>query len=114
MRVLLDECVPRPLKREFAGFDVAHVTELGWAGRRNGVLLASMRDEGFGTLVTVDRNLQFQQNIPAADMIVVVLYAPTNRIPDLRQLMPGVRDILATAKPGTVYRVGVWPEANSV
>jgi hypothetical protein len=106
VRVLLDECVPRPLKRELAGFDVVHVTELGWAGRRNGILLASMREAGFDTLVTVDRNLQFQQNIPAAGMIVVVLYARTNRIPDLRPLMPAVRDILATAKAGTVYRAG--------
>ena len=32
MRVLLDECVPRPLRRELAGHDVQTVQELGWGG----------------------------------------------------------------------------------
>ena len=106
MRVLLDECTPRRLKRDLPGLEVVHVTDLGWQGRRNGRLLASMREAGFDTLITVDRNLQFQQNVPAAGMIVVVLYAVTNRIIDLRPLMPAVCEILATARPGNVYRAG--------
>lgn len=104
MRILLDECTPRRLKRELPGLDVAHVTDLGWQGRRNGRLLASMREGGFDTLITVDRNLPFQQNVPAAGMVVIVLYAVTNRVADLRPLMPAVREILTTAKPGSVYR----------
>ena len=104
MRVLLDECVPRRLKDDLRGFDVVHVTDIGWEGRRNGRLLASMRDDGFGALITVDRNLQFQQNVPAVGLIVVVIQARTNRLADLRPHMATVRDILATAKPGMVYR----------
>jgi hypothetical protein len=42
MRLLLDECVPRPLKRGIAGHDVKHVTEMGWSGKENGELLALM------------------------------------------------------------------------
>ena len=105
MRVLLDECTPHRLKRELPGLDVAHVIDLGWQGRRNGRLLASMRSDGFDALITVDRNLQFQQNIPAVAIVVVVLHAVTNRIADLRPLMPAVREILSSAKPGNVYRV---------
>jgi len=107
VRVLLDECTPRRLTRELHGLDVAHVADLGWQGRRNGRLLASMRESGFDTLITVDRNLQFQQNVPAAGMIVVVLVAKTNRLADLRPLIPRVREILAAACPGIVYPVGV-------
>lgn len=111
MRILLDECVPRPLLREFAGLDAAHVIDLGWAGRKNGRLLASMREERFDTLVTVDRNLEFQQHLPAAGMIVVVMYAHTNRVPELKPLIPEVLEILATAVHGKVYRAppnGGW------
>ena len=107
MRILLDESTPRPLKREFAGLDVTHVADLGWQGRENGVLLASMRHEGFDTLITVDQNLQFQQNVPATGIAVVVLHAASNRLVDLRPLVPAVRAILAQAKPGNVYRTGV-------
>jgi len=36
---LLDEDVPRPLRRDVMGHDVSTVPEVGWAGVRNGVLL---------------------------------------------------------------------------
>ena len=107
MRVLLDECTPRRLKREFGELDVSHVADLGWQGRRNGRLLASMRESGFEVLVTVDRNLQFQQNLPEAGIAVIVLCATTNRAADLRLLIPEVRELLGMVRPGNVYHVGV-------
>ena len=103
----MDESIPRPLKREFTGLDVTHVADIGWQGRKNGYLLASMREERFDTLITVDKNLQFQQNIPASGIAVVVLHAATNRLAHLRPLMPAVRELLVNAKPGSVYRAGV-------
>jgi hypothetical protein len=107
VRILLDECVPRGLTRALADLDVAHVVDLGWSGRRNGVLLASMLEAGFAVFITVDRNLAFQQNIPAAGVSVIVLHAAKNRVQDLLPLVPDVRTILATAEPGQVYRTGV-------
>jgi hypothetical protein len=65
-----------------------------------------MREERLDALITVDRNLQFQQNVPASGIVVVVLQAPTNRLIHLRPLAPAVIELLATAKPGNVYRLG--------
>ncbi len=64
--MLLDECVPRPLKREFPGHDVTTVVEMGWGSKRNSELLALMLAGGFSAFVTVDQNLEFQQNIRAS------------------------------------------------
>lgn len=107
MRILFDECRPRPLLRELVGFDVAHVLDLGWQGRKNGALLASMLADGFTVFVTVDRNVPYQQNIPTSGIVVIVLEAAKNRLADLRPLMFDVRVILKTAQPGRVYRTGV-------
>jgi predicted nuclease of predicted toxin-antitoxin system len=107
VRVLLDECIPRRLKRDFDGRDVTHVADIGWQGKRNGRLLASMREDGFEMLITVDRNLQFQQNIPAAGLSVLVLDARSNRLNDLRRLIPAMLAVLDSAQLGQVYRVGV-------
>ena len=105
MRVLLDECTPRPLARDFAGINAAHVHDLSWWGRRNGAFLAGMLAEGFTIFVTVDRNLAWQQNIPASGITVIVLRAAKNRLRDLRPLLPEVRRIVATAVAGEVYHV---------
>ena len=106
MRVLLDECTPRPLARDLSDVNAVHVHDLGWHGRRNGVLLAGMLAEGFTALVIVDRNLAYQQNIPASGIAVIVLRAPRNRLRDLRPLPAEVRQVLAAAVPGEVYLVG--------
>jgi len=36
VRVLLDECLPRRLKRELAGHDARTGPEMGWARKRKG------------------------------------------------------------------------------
>lgn len=39
MRVLIDECLPRALKREVIAEFVQTVPEAGWASKKNGELL---------------------------------------------------------------------------
>ena len=63
MRLLLDECVPRPLKRELTGHAVSTVVEQGWSSKRNSELLRLMLAEGFEAFRTVDQHLPFQQNV---------------------------------------------------
>jgi hypothetical protein len=55
MRILLDECAPRPLKRELADYEVRTVVEMGWSGKKNGELLQLMSQEGFTILLTTDQ-----------------------------------------------------------
>lgn len=104
-RVLLDECVPRRFERDLHGLDVSHVVSEGWAGRRNGDLLRLMRERGFATLVTVDRNLAFQQNVAATGLAVVVVHARSNRVEDLRPLAPVILAAIAHSPAGHVTRV---------
>ena len=54
MRLLLDECVPKRLRRELSGYDVQTVREAGWAGLKNGALLRAA-DGSFDALITVDQ-----------------------------------------------------------
>ncbi len=105
--MLLDECVDRRLAREIAGHEVQTVTGLGWAAVKNGELLT--RAEGrFDVFVTVDRNLAFQQNTIKYSFAVVILRAASNRLADLRPLIPRLLDALAGASPGKV----TWVEGG--
>ena len=107
MRVLLDECVPRPLRREFPAHDVRTIREMGWAGTKNGELLALMAGAGFEVLLTVDRSLRYQQNLAAAGVAVVVMVAATNRLADLIPLAPAVEAALAVIRAGDAVEVRV-------
>lgn len=101
MRVLLDECLPRKLKREVQAEVVRTVPEMGWAGTKNGSLLRLVERE-FDILLTNDQNLEHQQHLESFDLAVVVLVAFTNDIEDLRPLMPAVNEALRTIGPGEI------------
>jgi PIN like domain len=105
MRILLDECAPRPLKRELADYEIRTVVEMGWSGKKNGELLRLMSQEGFTILLTTDQNLRHQQNLQQAGVAVVVLIAPSNRLPDLIPLIPNTRNVLNTITSGEVIEV---------
>lgn len=105
MRLLLDECIDRKLAREFPGYEVKTVPQMGWAGVKNGQLLALAEAE-FDIFITVDRNLSFQQNLPQFDIAVIVLQAPSNRLADLKPLEPQVLALLATVAKGQAIAIG--------
>ena len=106
MRILLDECVPRPLRRELPGHDVRTVPEMGWSGKKNGELLQLMAQQAFEVFVTVDQNLRFQQNLAGAGVGIIVLVAPTNRLADLVPLMPRVQAALGSIQLGQLIEIG--------
>ena len=106
MRILLDECVPRALRRSLPGHTVRTIREMGWSGKKNGELLALMLASNYEVLLTVDQNLRYQQNLAAAGVAVVVVVAASNRIEDLRPYAPDVEAALIGIQPGDVVDVG--------
>jgi PIN like domain len=104
MRVLLDECVPRALRYELPGHQVKTVAEAGWTGVKNGELLP-LSAQQFDVLLTVDTNLQYQQNLANAPIAVMVVHARTNDIADLQPLMVRVLESIGRAKRGAVIKI---------
>jgi hypothetical protein len=79
---------------------------MGWAAIKNGELLA-LAEKEFDVLITVDRNLSFQQNLPKFNIAVLVLRAPSNRLADLKPLAPKVLAILPSLIKGKAEVVGI-------
>jgi hypothetical protein len=104
MRVLLDECVDRNFASELVGHSVSTVPQMGWAGKRNGELLA-LASQQFDAFVTVDQGLPHQQQLADLSIAVVVLVARSNRLVDLRELIPELLELLPTMTPGEVARI---------
>jgi len=74
---------------------------MGWATIRNSDLLL-LAEGQFDAFVTVDRNLAFQRDLPRFSIAVIVLRARTNRLADLRPLVPQLLEALQQAAPGEV------------
>ncbi len=104
MRVLLDECVDWRLLRDLTGHDVKTARQMGWSEVKNGELLR-LTAEHFDVFVTVDRNLSFQNKVIDLPLAVIVLAAPTNRLADLRLLLPRLLPAIEQSMAGQVVLV---------
>jgi len=93
------------LARDIVGHEVETAGDMGWITIANGRLLA-LASQRFDAFVTVDRNLSFQQNLPSFSIAVIVLRAKTNRLADLRPLLPDLLVAIDAAPPGIATAVG--------
>ncbi len=93
MKVLLDHCVPRRFGRLLTGHSIGTAYEMGWSGLGNGALLAQARSQ-FDSFLTVDQNVQFQQNLATLPLPVAIIVAPDNRFETLAPYAPAVLDWL--------------------
>jgi hypothetical protein len=104
MKVLIDECLPRKLKREVNAEFVRTVPEVGWASIQNGALLR-LAEQDFDVFLTNDQNLEHQQNLKEFRLAVVVLVALTNDINDLKPLMPAANEALKIIGAGDILYI---------
>lgn len=106
MRILLDECAPRKLKAflKTYGHQCQTVQDQGWSGIQNGELLARA-ETSFDLLITTDKGVQYQQNLAAKKLAIVIIRARTNRLIDLEPLFPTCVQALTTIRPGQVIEI---------
>jgi hypothetical protein len=107
MKILLDKCVAKRLKNLLPDHEVHTVVKHGWSGLKNGQLISSAINGGFDLFLTIDKNLQFQQNIKKYDIIVVIFDSPSSDIEDLEKFIPAFNKSLALLKKGNAYLISI-------
>ena len=105
MRILLDEPVPRRLGALLVEHEVSTVPRSGWAGIKNGKLLA-LAATRFDVFLTIDQNIEFQQNLSALPIAVLVVVAKSNRMEDVAPLVPEILKALQQLPAKSLRRVG--------
>jgi predicted nuclease of predicted toxin-antitoxin system len=106
MKILLDECIPRKLKYSLPDHECDTVPESGFAGRKNGVLLGLAESAGFEIFVTMDKGLEYEQNLAGRSIAILILRAKSNRLADLLPLVPDLLSTVTMARKGEIHRIG--------
>ncbi|MCF8372880.1 MAG: hypothetical protein K9H64_14755 [Bacteroidales bacterium] len=105
MKILLDECVTKKAKKLLLEFDVFTVYEVGFSGLKNGKLLAEAENSGFDILLTIDKNIDYQQNIGNFKLAIVVLDVVRSSIKYIEELIPKFKNQINTIEKGKSYRI---------
>ena len=104
MRILLDESVPGRLGPLLVGHATNSVQRMGWAGIKNGRLLA-LAAADFDVLLTADKGIEYQQNISALPIAVLIVLARSNRMEDIVPAVPAILAALAELQPRMLRKV---------
>jgi len=102
MKVLLDECTPRAVKKLLPQYNISTVQELGWSGLKNGELLTAA-DDKFDVFITTDKNLRHQQNLTKYKLTVILL--PSNSVPAVKTVIPQTEAALITIQAGDFIEI---------
>ena len=95
MKILLDENLPTKLKFEFGeGFETFTVRDMDWLGKKNGELLGLAVFHGFNILVTLDKNLKFQQSIYKFELKFIILLSINNKHQTLQPFVEKIKILL--------------------
>jgi hypothetical protein len=106
VKVLLDENLPHTLRPRILGHDVYTVRYMRWNSIRNSSLLAKAAADKFDVLITMDAGFEYEQNLAALPLSVVILSARSNADIDLFPLVPAILNALDNLAANTIIRIG--------
>jgi len=85
------------------------VRDAGFSGKENGELIALAEKQQFNVLITIDKNICYQQNIAGRNIAILIIRAASNDLDDIRPHVPQVLAALRSIKLGQIVEVGILP-----
>ena len=105
MKVLIDENLDVRLHRYFTKHEAVTVSFMKWSGKANGDLILAMLAAGIEVLVTLDKNLQYQQSFKKYPVVVIVLHVAKPGYLNLKPLVTEIETLLDKNPEHGVYIV---------
>lgn len=113
MRILIDESLPSGIAALLTGHESVSVQQAGWSGVKNGKLLALAASK-FDVFLTVDQNIEFQQNLATLPIAVVVLVVRRTRIQAILPLIPSCFSFCRPFRNGHFAKSAVEPVSHRI
>jgi predicted nuclease of predicted toxin-antitoxin system len=104
VKILLDECVPLPLRKILGGHDCWTAQQMGWKNIRNGELLDLAEGE-FDVFITADQGVRYQQNLTGRK--IGVLELSTNKLRLLEAAASQIKEAVDSIGPTEFRRLEI-------
>ena len=105
MRILLDECIDERFRNSFSAHDCQTARYAGLAGLANGDLLTAAEGAKFEVSLTVDQGIEYQQNLTARKIAIIILHTKSSRLRNLLPLVPACLGQIASIRPGQIAKI---------
>lgn len=105
MKILLDENIDVNFAKEFSQVEIYTVHGKGWASKKNGELLELTSENEFDYLITLDKNIKYQQNLNKYNFRIILLLTKNSRIETLKELLPKIQSIFKDYSDNKLFEI---------
>ena len=105
MTIIIDECLPKRLTQFFPEQEVWTVPQIGLSGSQDKVLLDELDIKNIDIFITIDGNIEYQQQFENRVFGTVIIRAVSNRFSDLLHLKDELVNAVTTVTPGNVIHI---------
>lgn len=104
MKILLDECVPLPLRDILNQHDCQTAQQMGWKKIENGKLL-DLAEVGFDLFITADQGVRYQQNLTGRK--IAILELSTNKLRLIEATAKQIKEAVDSIGPTEFRRLEI-------
>jgi len=105
MRILIDECIDERFRNSLSGQDCQTARYAGLAGLKNGDLLTAAETKKFDVFLTVDKGIEYQQNLAGRNIAIIIFRTKSNRLKDLLAHLSVCLAHIESIQPGQIVRI---------
>jgi len=105
MTIIIDECLPKRITRFFSGHKVWTVPQIGLSGYKDTELLEELDKKDIDVFITIDGNIEYQQQFINRKFGTIVIRAVSNRFKDLEYLEEELNQVVLVVTLGNVIHV---------
>jgi len=105
MKIIIDECLPKRLTRFFQDEDVKTVPQIGFAGWKDSELLKELDKLNVDVFITIDGNIEYQQQFTDRAFGTIIIRAVSNRFADLEHFEDELKETVKIVKVGSVVHI---------
>ncbi len=105
MKIIIDECLPKRVAGFFAEHESWTVPQIGLSGSTDALLLNELEKRNINVFVTIDGNIEYQQQFKNRIFGTVVIRSVSNRFSDLIHLKDELIRAADSVAPGNIIHV---------
>lgn len=105
MTIIIDECLPKRITRFFPEHKVWTVPQMGLGGYKDTELLNALDKKEVDIFITIDGNIEYQQQFVDRVFKTIVIRAVSNRFSDLEQFKARLREALVEKNLSNIIHV---------
>lgn len=105
MKIIVDECLPKRVTSFFEEHEAYTVPQIGLSGTKDTELLEELHSKGIDIFITIDGNIEYQQQFQNRCFGTIIIRSVSNRFLDLIHYKEQILNAITNIQAGEIIHI---------